>query len=134
MDKEIWKDIPAYEGYYQVSNLGRVRAVPRDIRVEGRGVWSLKDRILKQSYTNRTRRYYHVVLSKDNKTKTYRVHRLVAMAFLFHDENSGLFIDHIDNDPTNNRLDNLQLVTPRENVVKDTARGPYPVGVTKHKS
>jgi hypothetical protein len=97
---EVWKDIPGFEGKYQVSNQGRVKS----LRYRG----SSQEQILKQRLT--VYGYYDVGLEK----KRYRVHRLVWEAF-----NGpipeGMQINHIDEVKTNNALTNLSLMTPKEN-------------------
>jgi len=119
--KEIWKDIPGYEGYYQVSNLGRVRSLDRV--VNGRwGNTRFKGRVLKP-FTSKND-YPQVDLWRDGRGGSMKVHKLVAMAFLNH-KPCGYkeVVDHIDNDKTNNSLDNLQLITNRENTSKDKTGG-----------
>lgn len=99
---EIFKDIPSYEGVYQVSNLGRVKS------------FIGREKFLKP--INKGGGYMRVVLKK----KKFYVHRLVANVFLnYNFDNNDYVIDHIDNNPSNNRLDNLQLITHRENCSKD---------------
>ena len=124
MEKEIWKDIPQYEGHYQVSSLGRVRSIPRGNR---------KGRVLKQ-FENA--KYKKLSLSKDGVERSFNVHVLVAMAFLGHVPGGyALVVDHIDNDRLNNNLNNLQLVTARENTSKDRRGGSSKyVGVSWHKN
>ena len=106
-ENEIWKDIPNYEGY-QVSNLGRVKSMER-IDALGRRV---KERILKP-YMNRNG-YYQVDLCKQSIVKRYYVHRLVYEVF------NGpipenMQVNHRDERPVNNRLENLNLMTCKEN-------------------
>ena len=115
-DIEIWKDIPNYEGYYQASNLGNIRSLDR---VSAKGNRSLKGRTMKL-HTNK-RKYKSTVLSKDGQ-RTIEVHVLVAMTFLGHVRSGGkgLVVDHIDNNSLNNRADNLQLITTRQNTSKDS--------------
>lgn len=96
---EIWKDIPDYEGLYQVSNLGRVKGL-------------IRGKILKQSIL--TNGYLNVWLSKDGRVKIKRVHRLVAMAFIPNPDNKPQ-VNHIDKDVTNNCVNNLEWVTASEN-------------------
>jgi hypothetical protein len=117
MEQEIWKDIPDYEGYYQVSNLGRVKSLERYVKCLN-GFRINKERILKLSVLGG--KYLTIVLYKNSITKTIRVHQLVCMAFLNHKPNGyKKVVDHIDNDPLNNRLDNLQIISTRHNASKD---------------
>ena len=113
--EEIWKDVPDYEGLYQVSNLGRVRSLPRQ--------WygkNLKIRKLQNDYKG-----YRVVDLYCNKIrKNKKVHQLVAMAFLGYKPNGMHFvIDHMNDDKSDNRVENLQIVTPRFNARK--TQGKY---------
>jgi hypothetical protein len=120
--KEIWKDIPNYEGYYQVSNLGSVKSLKRVICRSNGVIQTFKERILKAAIGSRE--YLLVGLSKDGKTKTFQVHKLVAMAFLGHKPcGMKMVVDHIDNNQLNNRVDNLQLTTQRHNTSKDKSGG-----------
>ena len=104
---EIFKDIPNYEGMYQVSNLGRVKSLKFN-----------KEKILKLGLGGCG---YLIVAFCKGKQKTINVHQLVAIAFLNHkpNGNNGLIVDHKDNNPLNNRLENLQLISHRENLSKD---------------
>ncbi len=116
MVEEIFKDIPGYEGIYQVSNLGRVKSLPRE-SCNYRGCHILKERILKYSIDSFG--YKFVVLSVKNKQKSIKIHQLVAMAFLGHKPcGMKIVVDHIDNERLNNRLENLQLISQRENCHK----------------
>ncbi len=128
--KEIFKDIVGYEGSYQVSNLGRVKSLDRTID-SGKGFTRfIKGRILK---SNPNGNGYHIVsLNLKGKLTAEKVHKLVAMAFLNH-KPCGMekVIDHMDNDKSNNRLDNLQIITVRENSIKDKKTSLLYVGVTK---
>ena len=110
---EEWRDIVGYEDYYMVSNIGRVKSKDR-IRENGKGAYLHKGRILKQ--TNTSTGYKSVKLCLDGKDKTFKVHRLVAIAFIPNTDNKP-FINHIDGNPLNNTLDNLEWVTNRENII-----------------
>lgn len=77
--KEIWKDIPGYEGYYQVSNLGRVRSIDREVVYRDGKKCLYKGRLLKPREDKNG--YFQVGLSKLGKVKTFKVHRLVLEAF-----------------------------------------------------
>ena len=103
-ENEIWRDIKGFEGLYQVSNLGRVKSLKRSYRV--------KEKILKP-YTN-SWGYYQVGLHKNSIRKMYLVHRLVWEAFNGHIP-EGLQVNHLDERPINNRLENLNLMTCKEN-------------------
>ena len=111
---EIWKDINGYEGLYQVSNKGRVKSLDRYATNHSKKQFR-PERILKQNIqqAGRSKRCM-VVLSKEGKLRPVRVHRLVAEAFIPNPENKP-FIDHIDTDSTNNKVENLRWVTAKEN-------------------
>jgi len=118
---EIWKDVEYYEGIYQISNLGRVKSLARKDSL-GR---NLQEKIL--SVTIDGGGYFKVGLSKEGKMKTKKVHQLVAIAFLNHEPcGYKLVVNHIDFDRTNNNVNNLEIVTQRENTnlkhVKSSSR------------
>ena len=109
--KEQWKDIPDYVGDYQGSTLGRIKSLDR-VDCSGR---NLKGIVLKQSFDGGG--YLNVTLSKNGKIKTINVHKLIYKTFKGK-LSKGFEIDHDDNFKTNNRLDNLKLLTSRANVNK----------------
>ena len=106
--KEEWKDIPGYEGYYQVSNLGRVRIISY---IDKRG-WKRKTKLLTLNIDKNN--YCRVGLTKAYKRKYYQVHRLVAQAFIPNPENKPQ-VNHKDSDRTNNNVNNLEWMTCSEN-------------------
>jgi len=107
--KEQWKDVVGYEGLYEVSDLGRVR--------------NAKNGMIRKLYI-RDGEYPSVGLSKEGKRKTRRVHQLVAIGFLGHTPSGhSVHVDHIDNNKLNNNINNLQLLTCRENNSKDKSGG-----------
>jgi hypothetical protein len=130
--EEIWRDIPNYEGIYKVSNFGNVKSLKRE-SFNGKVFIEIKERILKQSFDGY--RYLKVSLHKNNKLKTFTIHRLVAMAFLNHISNGKMIVvDHINNNPLDNRLENLQIVTQRNNLSKDKKnKSSKHTGVSWHK-
>jgi hypothetical protein len=117
--KEIFKDIPEYEGFYQISNLGNVKSLSRNYLNKGKYNSISKEKILK--HCKDTCGYYFVGLCKNGKVKNFTIHKLVAMAFLGHvpDGTNKIVVDHINNIKTDNRLENLQLLSNRENCSKD---------------
>lgn len=110
---EQWKDIEGFEGYYQVSNLGRIMSLDREVDGKSGGVRIIKGKVLKPD-VNRGG-YLQINLSKGNKQKKFSVHRLVYTAFCG-EIPEGMQINHLDEDKTNNRLENLNLMTSKENV------------------
>lgn len=98
MEKEIWRDISGYEGYYQVSNFGRVRSLDKMQNYNG-SVRLHKGKILKPN--NDGRGYLIVDLSKNNRSVTKTIHRLVAMAFLDNPNNLPQ-VNHKDENKENN--------------------------------
>ena len=102
--EEIWKDIDGYEGMYQVSNLGRIKSLPRRMKASI-GFASVRGRIMKPAIDPKG--YIRCALSKDNILKTFKVHRLVAMAFISN-PNSYPQINHINGDKQDNRVTNLE--------------------------
>lgn len=112
--EEIWKDIEGYEGYYQVSNLGRIKSFQKWKQA------SCPDEyILKPTFNNRG--YSQVMLYKNTKKKKFLVHRLVAQAFVSNPKNLP-HINHIDENIQNNSADNLEWCTPQYNNCYGTAK------------
>ena len=100
---EVFKAIPGYIGMYEVSNLGRVKSLKFN-----------KHRILKLSDDGAG--YHTLGLSSNNITKTFKAHQLVAMAFLNHKpKGHKLVVNHINFNKKDNRVENLEIVTARQN-------------------
>lgn len=117
---EVWKDIPDYKGKFQVSSFGRVKSLER-MSERKKGNYLLPEKILT---IHKTDTYWKITLSKDGKLKNTQVHQLMAMAFLDHQLcGHRVVVDHKDNDPDNNHIENLQLVTQRLNASKDKKDG-----------
>lgn len=115
---ERWRDIEDYEGCYQVSNMGSVRSLDRVV-AGARVPMKLKGRALKINANNHG--YIVVMLSKNNNQKTFRVSRLVALAFIENSENSPE-VDHINEIKTDNRACNLQWLNSQENVERSQSK------------
>ena len=115
LEGEIWKPIVGYEGYYEVSNKGRVKSLRNNI-------------ILKQSVSKNG--YYCVRLSINNKPKTFFVHQVVYETFIGKrpkghvkgDSKKCMVINHKDENPLNNCAENLEVISHYENVLYGTAK------------
>ena len=117
---EFWKDIPDYEGLYQVSNYGRIKSLDRNIDVmsgnqfaNNINVFELKvsEKILNQNILNKG--YSRITLSKSGIRRTFLVHRLVAILFIPKRDDQK-FIIHIDHTKVNNNVLNLQWANQDE--------------------
>ena len=106
--KEIWKDVPGYEGIYQVSNLGRIKSMSR-IRVNGRAKILTKDKILLSKTLND---YVKIGMTH----KYVLAHRLIAKAFIPNPDNKPQ-VNHINGIKHDNRVENLEWVTASENAI-----------------
>jgi hypothetical protein len=112
-EKEIWKDVPGYEGYYKVSSLGRVRGLDRVITYKSGARKLLKGKMLSPAMSNG---YKQVALRMKGRRKTFKISQLVAMAFLGHKpDGHKLVVDHIDGNRLDDRVENLRIVTNRAN-------------------
>lgn len=123
--KEVWRDIPGFEGYYQVSNLGRVKSL---IGWNGHGYIN-RERIIKPSLTSTG--YYKVDLKKNGKRKVYKLHRAIAQAFIPNPQGKP-FINHIDGNPLNNDISNLEWCTNQENIQHGYKLGLIPSTMEHH--
>lgn len=107
---EEWRSVVGYEGLYEVSNLGRVKSLPK--------AQFKHERIIKP-YVNPKNGYCYATLSKGNRSTGKRIHVLVMNAFRPVDKKQGydpnFTIDHLDGDRTNNRLENLEWCSQAEN-------------------
>ena len=121
--EEEWRDIDGYEGYYQVSNLGRVRGVDR-VTDNNRPI---KSRLLKPFKNNSG--HLRIILIKKSIKKHLLVHRLVAKAFIPNPNNYPI-INHKDENPSNNNVENLEWCT----VLYNNNYGNYKQNMSDKKS
>lgn len=110
--EEIWKDIKGYEGIYKISNFGKIKSLERKIGING-GYFINKEKILKPNQDSRG--YPSVRLRLNGVPILYRVHRLLAIAFIPNSENKPC-VNHKNGIKSNNSLDNLEWCTQSENI------------------
>lgn len=113
LDKEEWKDIPEYEGAYQISNFGRVRSI----------------KILKPFITNDG--YLQVILQREGRKKNVRVHRLVAKSFLSNYSES-LQVNHKNEIKDDNRVQNLEMLLSKDNNNHGSRNERISISLGKH--
>lgn len=113
--KEIFRDIPKYEGLYQISNFGKVKSLDRIINsgIKYNSKVLRKGRILK-SCTDKYG-YLKVLLHKDGVKKNKNIHRLVASSWL-NDFSESKQVNHKDGNKLNNYVGNLEMLTNDENI------------------
>lgn len=97
--EEIWKEIPDYEGIYWINNYGEVK--------------NNFDKILIP--TIKYNGYQSIILTKNGISKTKQIHRLVMLAFQGPPPDESFQVNHIDEDPSNNCIDNLEYISPQDN-------------------
>lgn len=116
---EEWRDVLGFEGFYQVSDLGRVRSCDRVVPHSRTGFITLKGRVLKPAIS---RLYFGVNLCVNASGRSTPVHTLVARAFKG-ERPEGFDINHIDGDKLNNRADNLEYCSHLENITHAITAG-----------
>ena len=128
-DMEVWKPVPGWEDFYQVSSYGRVRSLDRVV-MRGDGVrQTVKSRLLRP-HTEKTG-YKSVALFRDGKGKTRTVHYLVTLAFLG-PRPANMEVRHLDGNPSNNFLENLRYGTSAENKQDTIRHGNHPELLKTH--
>ena len=107
---ELWQPIEGYEGAYEVSNQGRVRSLDRLVPAKAGSLATRKGQILKQKVNHKG--YMEVMLTRNPSKRVFKVHRLVAAAFVEGD--CALTVNHKDLNKQNNCAENLEWATHRE--------------------
>lgn len=121
MGKEIWKDVKEYEGYYQISNKGNIRSLGRYV-TDSNKVQFINGKQLKPFDSGKG--YLKINLCKDGVRKSKFIHRLVCETFL-KKYNEKFVVNHKDFNTANNNLNNLELLTQKENIHYSLNNGNY---------
>lgn len=126
---EMWRSVPGWEGYYEVSSLGRVKSLTRTVQNRPGVFMTRRGRVLTP---HRTRDGYLVVwLTRENARTEYRIHRLVLSAFVGA-EPEGTEGCHNDGDKTNNAVANLRWDTRSANTYDKVRHGAHPMSSKTH--
>jgi hypothetical protein len=130
---EEWRDVPNYIGYYQASDLGRIKALSRIKKCSNGNTRIIKEVIKKQTIAKNGYLCISTV-SCSGKSKVWNVHTFVSMAFLNHKPSKyNAVTDHKNNIKLDNKLSNLQIISHRENCSKDKIGTSKYTGVFKRK-
>lgn len=124
-ETDSWRDIPGYEGYYQASTLGDIRSIDRIVEFSNKRTQYIKGGIVPQYKHNNDRGlpYLNTHLCRDGETKTFLVHQLILLTFVGPCP-EGMQIRHFpDQNPSNNKLENLRYSTPSENNMDKIVHG-----------
>ena len=124
---EVWKAVVGYEGFYEVSNQGRVRSLDREVAHWRGGTRWMKGRV-RALVKMQARGYLGVHLSREGYSKMHAVHKLVAEAFLGPCP-EGMEVAHNDGDPRNPRLENLRYATRSDNNRDKVKHGTHQKGI-----
>lgn len=109
--QEVWKDIEGFKGIYQISNLCRLKSIKKN--VDGKVL----------SNTNKKGGYFSVILTKGEKVKSTKMHRLVAEAFIPNPDNLSQ-VHHKDGNKQNNCVDNLEWINTKEHCLITQQQNP----------
>lgn len=124
--KEVWKDIPGYEEFYQASTLGRIRSLTRFCKTKGGALAQRFGKILKAGQSlERDGGHLRVVLCKDGKKKNIGVHRLVLLTFIGPCPDGMQACHFPDRNVLNNRIKNLMWGTPKLNSEHSKIHGTH---------
>lgn len=120
MIKEYWKPIPEFEGLYEISTFGNIKRIQRYVKNRN-GYRLLNEKIISTKLDKDG--YNLVTLYKDKEQYTFRVHRLVAKTFLLNTNLNKIQVNHKNGIKSDNRVENLEWVTPKENIIHSIKTG-----------
>lgn len=126
-EQEVWKSVIGYEGFYEVSNCGRVRSLDRICYSDKRSKQFQKGKVLKYKINKKRENRCTVSLCKNGKSKYFYVSRLVLEAFIGPAKNNQEAA-HWDGNTLNNNLNNLRWATHLENLIDKKRHGTDPIG------
>lgn len=126
---EEWRAIPGWEGFYEVSTLGRVRSLDRTLETV-RGPWRQRGRVLSPGMD--TRGYQFIGLARGGKATYHRVHRLMALAFLGPEPYPGALVRHLNDVRSDNRIENLAWGTHSDNRNDSVRNGTHANAAKTH--
>ena len=119
---EIWKPIPNYEDKYEISDLGNIRSITRQVRTKGNSFRTIQGKVLRQQINHRG----YLVLSLSGKSiKTFTVHQLMGITFI-PNFIKGTELNHIDGNKQNNALTNLEKSNSSHNQLHAVRTGLTP--------
>lgn len=125
MSRQTWKDIKGYEGYYQISSIGRVKSLERPVYRKDGTFQRMKRESIKKPKLS-IDGYYNITLSVNGVDKSFAIHRLVAEAFIPKpNTDEPLQVNHLDYNRLNNRKENLEWTTHSKNVAHSAKDGHY---------
>lgn len=127
---EVWKDVVGYEGLYQVSNLGRVKMLSRNV-LANKSVRTIKEHIITQHISQKG--YLYVCLWDNNKGKKVYVHKIVLSSFL-RGKGIGEECNHLNENRTDNRLNNLEWCSHKYNINYGERTKKHSKSMKNHKS
>lgn len=118
---EEWRSVPDYEGFYEISNFGRLRSLDRSVISTKNISRTVKGRIIRERFDKDG--YISYMLCKNSKTETIKAHKLVCICFLDYQRKHNYTIDHINGVKSDNKATNLRIISHRENVTKSMKIG-----------
>lgn len=131
---EEWRDVVGFENRYKISNLGNLKSKSYLKKGNNNSLYLTEEKNI--NIKPNSHGYYAYKFCENKKQKTYKIHQVVAMAFLGHKPNGhDYYVDHIDRNKLNNSVDNLRIITPKESICnRDIFKTSKNVGVSYDKS